>query len=259
MSEQSTFEKQYQKKELSTISGKPNNIQIDAIKTKKAYDKAYAEKGIVPTSKTDYPRSGQGYRAIQRLLQFDHIVQPKKGIKKIVNTMVVQPVTVDKQKKYALYMHGRYEGVDAWDSPIGCGFSEGFHYSPKLQFVVTDIAKPFDEKTGERRGEYRPVGYSIIHDIFIPENPKERRKFLENMIKEKNLIIDNCVFSYRQANPDNHHASNHGQISFNNLCDLTFDQLAELQEKTYYKDGSNLYDKDGYTVKYNDGKIQAIK
>jgi hypothetical protein len=259
MSQSETYEAQHLKREVTSLHAKPNNIEIDAQKTIKAYDKAFAEKGIQATSKRDYPRSGVGYRQVQRLIQYDSIVKRDKGITKKIISMTVQPVTIDKQQKYALYYHGHYVGFDAWDNEIWCSFTEGFHYKPKIQFVPTDLVNPFDSKTGERRGSYKPIGYSLVHDIFIPESPKERRKFLEKLIKD--LDVSNCVYSYRVANPENDHASHHGEISFNNLCDLTFTQLEELQTKLYYKDSSgSLRDKDNLRVQYDPStkKVESL-
>jgi hypothetical protein len=221
-----TAEEIQNKRELNSLTGKPQHIQIDALKTKQAYDDAYKAKGIVATSKRDYPRSGQGYRQIQRLLQFDHLINISKGkIRTVVNTMTVQPVTVEGKKKYALYYQGQYIALDSWGSEISHTFTTGYHYAPELQFGVTDVANPFDPKTGERKGSWKAVGFTYEHDIFIPEEPKERRKFLQNLTKD--MDVSNCVFSYRQASPTNNHQSNHGQISFNNLCDLTFEQEQE--------------------------------
>jgi hypothetical protein len=145
-------------------------------------------------------------------------------------------------------MHGQYVGFDAWDNEIAASFSEGYHFKPRLQFLATDLVNPFDPKTGERRGIWRPVDRLIVHDLFIPEDPKQRRKFLEKLVKD--MDVSNCTFSYRRANPDNNHSSIHSDIGFNNICDLNVTQLQELSEKAYYKDSSgNLYDKDGYIVR----------
>ena len=56
----SEFEHEYNKRELQGISGKPRNIEIAALKTIEAYNKAYTEKGITPTGKDDYPRCKLG-------------------------------------------------------------------------------------------------------------------------------------------------------------------------------------------------------
>jgi hypothetical protein len=258
MSELETQEIKHLKRELQTIHGKPQNIEISALKTIKAYDDAYAEKKMQAISKRDYPRSVQGYRACQRLLQFDAIVKPD-SIRTVVNSMIFQPVTINNEKKYALYYTGQYYGLDAWESEIGITFNEGYYFKPKLVFKVFDVGNPYDSKTGEKRGNWVAEGYSVIHDILVPENPKERRKFIEKLIKDRGLDVTNCVFSYRLASPNNDHGGVHGQISYNNLCDLTVTQLEELQTKTYYKDSSgNLMDKDGYRIRMNNGKIEAI-
>jgi hypothetical protein len=252
MSQDESFEIRQNKKELTSLHSKPNNIEIDAIKTIEAYDKAFAEKGVSATSKRDYPRKDNAYRTVQRLLQYDSIVQKDKGIKKKIDSMVVQPVTIDGIKKYALYYNGVYMGFDAWDNEIHCVFASGYHWCPRMQFTSSDSAHHFDPATGERRGSYKAVGKIIVHDIFIPEAPKERKKWLDNFIKEKDLDITNTRFYYRQANPDNHHGTTHSGISYDNLCNLTFDQLNDLSTKTYYRDDSGrLKDKDGIIVSYD--------
>lgn len=99
------------------------------MKSKIAYDKAFAEKGISATSKWDYIRGGQGYRAIERLLQFDHLVDGKQEITKVIHTMVIQPVVIGKSKqpKLAVYYNGHYQGLDAFGSQIeSASFGEGY-------------------------------------------------------------------------------------------------------------------------------------
>ena len=257
----SEYEQEHNQQELQSISGKPRNVEISALRTIEAYKEAYREKGIVPTSKDDFPRSDVGYRQVQRLLKFDSIVKKDKGIKKVIRSMVIQPVTVEGKTKLALYYSGGYIGKNAWDDEIYCSFNEGYYYKPKLTSQVVNTGKTkedFDEN-GERRRIWKPVGYTYEHYIFLSEQPKERRKFLEELIKESpGTEIANCIFSFRQSNYDNNHTSQHDNVSWNNFCDLNIDQLSELQGKRYYKEGSNLKDKDGYVVSYRDGKIQAI-
>ena len=255
----SEFEQEHNEQELQSIAGKPKNVEISALRTIEAYKESYRQKGMVPSSKDDYPRSDVGYRQVQRLLKFDSIVKKEKGIKKVIRSMVVQPVTVEGKTKLALYYTGEYIGKNAWDNEIYCSFNQGYYFKPKLQFVVVDTANPFDPQTGEKRGTYKPAGYSYEHYIFVPEEPKARRKFLEELIKESpGTEIANCIFSFRQPNYDNNHTSQHDNVSWNNFCDLSVEQLSELQSKRYYKEGPNLKDKDGYVVSYRDGKIQAI-
>jgi hypothetical protein len=71
--------------------------------------------------------------------------------------MVTQPVTARENKKevikYALYYSGEYIGYDAYDNEVYCSFNEGWYFKPRLKFVVYDTGRPFDPKTGERRGE----------------------------------------------------------------------------------------------------------
>jgi acetyltransferase-like isoleucine patch superfamily enzyme len=261
MSEDESYESKSLKKELTSIHRKPNNIEIDAVKTIEEYDKAYSEKKVQATSKNDYPRTGNvGYRGVQRLLQYDSIVQPDKGIKKKIDSFVVQPINQDGKKKFCVYYNGVYVGYDAWDNEIYCSFSSGYHFKPKLQFVARDSAHPFDSASGERVGSYKAVGNIIVHDIYVSEEPRQRKKDIDKLIKDKNLDITNTTFSYRRPNQENNHSSVHSQISYENLVSLTFDQLNDLSTKTYYKDSSGtLKDKDGYVMKWSHDKLEAIK
>ena len=149
------------------------------------------------------------------------------------------------------------KSVNVFCFPFSCNFQLNLFSSSNWWFIFPIPTSSND--TGERRGTWRPVGYTYEHYIFVPEEPKKRREILEKLIKESpGTNIVNCIFSFRQPNYDNNHASSHDNISWNNFCDLTLDQLSELQSKRYYKDGNSIKDKDGIQVNYRDGKIQAI-
>jgi hypothetical protein len=49
----SEFEAEYDRNSLATITGKPTKIEIEALKTKEAYDREYKRVGLVPTSYDD--------------------------------------------------------------------------------------------------------------------------------------------------------------------------------------------------------------
>ena len=77
------------------------------------------------------------------------------------------------------------------------------------------------------------------HYIFLPEEPKARTKFLQDLIKNTpGTSTQNCIYSFRQSNYQNSHTGKQDNISWNNLCNLSFEQLASLQNKGYYKEGS---------------------
>ena len=239
MSETSEFEREYNSRELTGISGKPQNIEIAALKTLEAYKKEYAIHGVVPTGKDDYPRSDVGYRQVQKLLEFDRIVRPEKGIKLKIHTMTVQPITLENgETKHAIYYSGQYEGYDAWDNEIHCSVNTGYFYSPKMRGEVVNTGitiHDFDE-AGERRRIWKAVGHKFEHYLFLEQNPKQRKIQLEKLFKDAGSNPQHCVFNFRQSNPDNNHASKHGPISWTQFCDLTFQQMAELQDKRYYSD-----------------------
>ena len=66
------------------------------------------------------------------------------------------------------------------------------------------------------------------------------------------MDVSTTQFSYRQANQENHHGSIHSAITYDNLVNLTFDQLKDLSEKAYYRDDrGRLKDRDGIIVSYD--------
>jgi hypothetical protein len=259
---------QQDKLALNRIAGKPQHIEINE-RTIEAYKEEFAKKGLTPSREEDWPQ--EDYHLVAKQKQFDALVDPKQGIRKIIQSMVRQPVTVfDKtgkpQVKDALYYNGYYYGTDKRGNDLGAEFHEGNFKKPKLSFVYTDTTAPYDPKTGERRGEYKTSGNIIEHYIFLSEDKEERRKQLEDIVKNAtgtsigNLEIGgHLLFRNPSANND-HSGTRGGLINWNNFCDLSIDQLRELQQKNYYKDNSGtLKDKDNNTVKYNNEKMEAIK
>lgn len=151
--------------------------------------------------------------------------------------MVLQPVTVDGNKtKLALYYSAQYVGYDAWDSEINCSFNEGWYFKPKMTFTVVNTGKTkedFDEN-GDRRRIWKAAYTTYEYYIFISEEPEKSRKFLGKLIKNSpGTNIANCIFSFRQPNYDNNHSSKHDNVSFNIFCDLSIQQLSELQGKYF--------------------------
>jgi hypothetical protein len=57
--------REHNKLKLASITGKPNHVEIAALKTIEAYKEAYRDKGVVPTSKNDFARGEVGYRQVQ--------------------------------------------------------------------------------------------------------------------------------------------------------------------------------------------------
>ena len=257
---------------LQAIEGKPKgNIEIND-KTIKAYQEEFTKKGMVITSKEDYPRDQ--FRMVQKQKYFDSTVDASKGIKKIIISMVRQPVHITgkdgkRVTKDALYYNGYYEGRNFGDIRIQSpNFHEGSYLRPRLEFSLVDSANPFDPQTGEKRGQYKKVADTLEHYIFLPEDKKERRKFLEDILAKypdsyPEDLSTGGHLSFRRANPNNDHNSQHGGcFNWNQFCDLSLSELGEVQDKSYYKDKDGITrDKDGQRVEYNKstGKMEAIK
>ena len=266
----SELEREEETRKLNEISGKPQHIEINE-RTLEAYRSEFAKKGLVIEHREDYPQ--EDTHLIKKQKKFDSIVDPSKGIKKIIISMIRQPITIfDKQGKAevkdALYYNGQYYGVDKRDTEIGAPFHEGSYKKPKLSFAFIDPAHPYDSTTGERRGRYVVNGHTFEHYIILPEDKKERRKQLEDILQKATGTykgnLENGHLHFRNPTPDNNHSGGHGgSFNWNQFCDLSIEELGEAQNKRYYKEASTgiLKDKDGVRVEWNKstGKLEAIK
>ena len=255
---------------LDQVSGKPQNIEINE-RTLEACRQEFAKKGLVIQKHRDYPK--EDFFIIRRQKKFDSIVDPSKGIRKIIDSMVRQPITVfDKTGKAvvkdALYYRGIYRGFSKVGIDIGAPFFEGYFKKPRLVFSFVDPAKPYDSITGEKRGQYTTSGYTFEHYIFLPEDKKERVKFMNDLVSKCTGTytgnLENGHLSFRNPNPDNNHSGTHGGLfNWEQFCNLSIDELKEAQNKRYYREGSTgiLKDKDGVRVEYDrsTGKLEAIK
>lgn len=202
------------------MAGKTQHIEVN-VRTLEAYRQEFAKKGLVIEQHKDYPK--EDFYIIKKQKKFDSMVGPSKGIKKIIISMVRQPVTVfDKNGKVVvkdgLYYNGMYRGFDKRDTDIGAPFHEGSYKKPRLVFSFTDHAHPYDSTTGEKRGKYVISGYTYEHYIFLTPDKKERRKQLEDIIQKAtgtytgNLETGGHLL-YRNPSPDNSHSGQRGVLS----------------------------------------------
>jgi hypothetical protein len=255
------LEKEQEELELRRIAGKTNNIEINE-RTLEAYRTEFRKKGLEVETK-DYPQDD--FIQIAKLKEFDRLVDPTQGIKKVIGSMVTQPVTVfDKnakpQVKDALYYSGYYYGQDKHGNDLGAEFYEGCYKRPRLIFTSIDPANPFDPNTGERRGSYKQSGGSIIeHYIFLPGKQAERVKFLNDIVEKAtgtypgNLSIGGHL-SYRNPSPNNDHSGTHGgSFTWQVFTELSIEELGELQNKNYYTEKSTgaIKDRTGQRVAYD--------
>jgi len=253
---------------LKRITDKTNNIEINE-RTLEAFRQEFAKKGLV-IEHDDYPMDD--FVEISKLKEFDRLVDPGQGIRKVIGSMVRQPVTIFKKQgrpeiKDALYYSGEYYGFDKRGNDIGAHFTEGFYKKPKLVFTSTDPSNPYDPKTGERRGSYKHSGTLIEHYIFLPETAKERRAFLEDIVKKAtgtytgNLSIGGHLL-YRNPSPNNDHSGTRGDDKWDQFCDLSLEELGELQNKNYYieKSTGQIKDRTGQRVAYDHStkKVETI-
>ena len=246
---------------LNRIAGKPQHIEINE-RTIQAYKEEYAKKGLTPTREDDYPL--EDYHLVAKQKQFDALVDPKQGIRKVIISMVRQPVTVFNKQgkpevKDALYYNGYYYGTDKRGNELGAEFREGYYRKPKLSFVYTDTTAPYYPKTGERRGQCRTSGFITEHYIFLSEDKKERRKQIEDIVqKATGTSIGNLStgghLNYRIPTPNNDHSGTHGgDFTFNMFCDLSLEELGQLQNTNYYteKETGAIKDRKGQRVAYD--------
>jgi hypothetical protein len=229
---------------LKQVSGTPRHIEINE-KTIEATKKAFRDKGLEVTKYTEYPR--EDYYLIRKQKKFDFIVDPSKGIRKIIESMVRQPVTIfDKTGKAvvkdALYIRGQYRGIDKFGTDIGAPFAEGFYKVPRLVFSFIDPAHPFDSATGEKRGRYTTSGYTFEHYIFLSDDKKQRRKQLEDIVQKSTGTYTGNLkghLHYRNPSPDNSHSATYGGgFNWDAFCDLDIQELGECQNKNYYTEKS---------------------
>jgi hypothetical protein len=268
--EVSELEKKHNELSLKQIAGKTQHIEINE-RTLEAYRAEYTKKGLAVTREEDYPQ--EDFYLVKKLKQFDALVDPSQGIRKVIESMVRQPVTIfnktgKAEVKDALYYSGNYYGTDKRGNDIGAEFHEGSYRRPKLVFSYTDSANPYDPKTGERRGEYKQSGFAYEYYIFLSSDKKERRKQLEEIIQKATGTsignLENHHLHYRNPSPYNNRQGGHGgSFNWSQFCDLSIQELGECQNKNYYREQSTgvLKDKDGRRVKWDDntGKMEAIK
>jgi hypothetical protein len=248
-------------RELRRVEGKPEHIEINE-RALQAYKEEFGKKGLTISSEEDYPMGD--FMLVAKQKEFDSLVDPKQGIRKVIISMVRQPVTVFNKNgkpevKDALYYNGYYYGTDKRGNDLSAEFHEGSYKKPKLSFVYTSATEPYDPKTGERRGTYKTVGNTVEHYIFLSEDKKERRKQLEDIVQyATGTSIGNLStgghLSYRIPTANNDHSATHGgMFSFNIFSDLSLEELGELQNQNYYteKETGQIKNAKGQRVAYD--------
>jgi hypothetical protein len=271
MSEQQVneLEQKQNKLALNKIAGKPKNIEINE-RTLQAYKEEFAKKGLVITKEEEYPR--EDFWLVAKQKNFDSLVDPSQGIRKIIESMVRQPVTIFNKNgkpeiKDALYFSGNWYGTSKRGEDLGAPFREGYFKRPKMAFTYTNTLAPYDPKTGEKRGRYQASGLTYEHYIFLSADKKERRKQLEDILQKAtgtykgNLEIHKL--HYRNPSANNDHSGSHGgSFTWNQFCDLSIQQLGEAQTKNYYSDDEGIIrDRTGQRVSYDPStkKVQSIE
>ena len=270
MSEQvNELEVKQNKLALNKIAGKAQHIEINE-RTLEAYKEEFGKKGLVITREEDYPQ--EDFHLVAKQKNFDALVDPSQGIRKIIESMIRQPVTIfDKngkpEIKDALYYNGYWYGTSKRGEDLGAPFREGFYKKPKMSFTYTNATQPYDPQTGERRGQYKTVGTTYQYYIFLSADKKERRKQLEDIIQKAPGTytgnLEGGHLHYRNPTPNNDRSGGHGDsFTWNQFCDLSIEELGEAQNKNYYKEKSTglLKDRTGVRVQYdsNTGKMAAV-
>lgn len=233
--------------------------------TIESFKQAYKEKGLVPEEK-DFPKDKR--KMLERLKTFDARVDPSKPINKRIISMVRQPVSVIENGKRivkdSLIFNAWIEGFNWADLPMAVEYNGGWFIKPNLVFSVKDNKHPFDPETGKKIGTYVNHGSIYEHTIFLSENQKERVKQLNDLIEQwSSTFVEEVNLQYRQPNSQNNHGSQRGgSFTWEQFCNLSLQQLGDIQGKGYYKDDKNtLRDRNGVMVEYNrsTGKVSAIQ
>jgi hypothetical protein len=268
--EMSEMEIKQRERELKKIEGTAKHIEIND-RTIKAFKEEFGKKGLTITKEEEYPQ--EEFHSVAKQKEFDSLVDPSQGIRKIIESMIRQPVTIFNKQgkpeiKDALYYNGYWYGSTKRGEDLGAPFHEGSYKKPKLSFIYVDSRNPYDSKTGERRGTYKTNGIITEHYIFLSEDKQKRRKQLEDILQKATGTykgdLERGHLHYRQPSPNNDHRGTHGgSFNWNQFCDLSIEELGECQDKRYYKEKSTgiLKDKDGVRVQYDQstGKIEAIR
>jgi hypothetical protein len=269
--EMSDMEREDEKLKLKQIAGKPQHIDINE-RSLEATRAEFRKKGMEISKQEEYDQ--EHYYLVKKLKQFDSLVDPTQGIKKVIESMVRQPITVfNKQGKAevkdALYYNGNYYGVDKRGNDLGAEFQEGYFKKPRLVFSYVDPAHPYDSTTGEKRGTYKASGVRYEYYIFLPEKKEDRIKFLNDIVEKAigtsigNLSTGSHL-SFRNPAPNNDQSGSHGgSFSWKIFCELSLEELGELQNKNYYTEKSTgqIKDRSGQRVAYDhgSGKVEPTK
>jgi hypothetical protein len=254
------WQKNWNEQEIKNVHGKLKNIKGgSAERTIQEYDKGFREKGLIPEGKEDYPIDQ--FIALGYLREFDSRVDPSTIKKKITN-MIIEPVSIKQNgklvTKHALTINGKYEGYNHAGVRMVRGWSEGWYLVPEIRFMVNSKT-PFDAETGKPVGENKVMRSEKIHTIFAPEELKARRKLYESIISESDTLADELSgrLMYRQSD-----GGRVGTFTFDQFCDLPFDQLRQIQKTGYYTDTKGtLRNTEGVMVEYNRStrKVEAIQ
>lgn len=262
MIEDLLWQRKESEKKLQGIKGKLKNVKSEsAERTIQEYNKGFKEKGLNAEVKEDYPRDA--FAGMEDLKRFDYRVDPST-IKKTISNITIEPVTVKEKGKlitrHALTVHGKYRGYNHAGVPLLCGLTDGYFYQPNIIYTAKNPNRPYDPVTGKTDGDWKVQKKpEKVYTIYAPEDPKERTKLLEKIISETDTLPGELRghLMYRQS--DGRHG---GNLSFEQFCNLTFEQMSQLQKDGYYLDSKQtLRNSEGQMVEYNRSNklVQAIQ
>jgi hypothetical protein len=138
------------------------------------------------------------------------------------------------------------------------GFSEGWFLQPNIQYIISNPSAPYDPQKGKPIGDWEVRSPDKVHTLFVPEDIKERRAFLLKILQDRDTLPEelNGKLMYKKSD-----GSRGGGFRFDQFCELSFKQLAEVQKNAYYTDTrGNLRTKEGAITEYNraNKRIEAI-
>jgi hypothetical protein len=108
---------------LKRIAGKTSNIEVNE-RILEAFRQEFGKKGLV-IEHHDYPMDD--FVQISKLKEFDRLVDPSQGIRKVIVSMTRQSLTIFNKQgkpevKDAFYYYGTYYGQDKRGNDLGADF-----------------------------------------------------------------------------------------------------------------------------------------
>ncbi|HZA71177.1 MAG TPA: hypothetical protein VE548_15895 [Nitrososphaeraceae archaeon] len=199
------------------------------------------------------------FQQLKKLRRIDATVT-KQSARKRIDRMIRQSVQEfdsfgkNISKEY-LTLEGYFTGEDHTGMEIATYFKEGVYKEPKMSKQY-EFHRRFDPETGEDLGKIRLNGSRDVYYLAVPQDKKERIKFINFIIDNaKGLHKENIHFYFK----DTERGLRDSTYSYQQFCDSSIDELKTLSKRGSGEKGGNagywrdprgeLRDRDGNLVK----------